>query len=418
MKAGRTRRSALAGAFAAAICAGGIALAPGASAGAGQAFTDLSSHEFGMQGSPSTGDGQGEVDLVAVGGGYDTPVNSAFAPGETDKVYVVEQGGTAEVVVNGTVASQPFLNITTLTDNSGEQGFLGMAFHPNFETNGLVYTYYTDEDNGDIVVDEFETDSALDADESSRREVIRVRHRFAGNHNGGHVTFGPDGHMYLATGDGGSGDDPRELAQNKNSLLGKLLRIDPLPEGDDPYTVPASNPFVGKDGDDEIYAMGLRNPFRFSFEPESGNIMIGDVGQNRFEEIDIETEESLRKANFGWDRYEGFKRSTAGDTANKPTRRSHDKPVLAYSHDFGASVIGGLVVRDEDLTNLYGRYVFTDFFRTRLRSFVPQLTKVDDYVELDTPVDSISSFSEDPVTREVYVTSRADDALYRLEPAP
>ena len=368
------------------------------------------------QGPPLVGNGQGAVDLQQVGGTFDTPVNSAFAPGETDKVYVVEQGGTARVVVGGTAQGQPFLDIRDRTNNSGEQGFLGMAFHPDFATNGLVYAYYTDEDNGDIVVDEFDTLSATDADESTRREVIRIRHRFASNHNGGQVIFGPDGYMYLATGDGGRGDDPRENAQDKESLLGKLIRIDPLESGDDPYTVPGDNPFVGKKGDDEIYATGLRNPFRFNFEPESGNIMIGDVGQNRFEEVDIESEDSLRKANFGWDRFEGFKRSNAGDTADGPKKSNHDKPVLVYGRDKGASVIGGVVVRDEDLTNLYGRYLFTDFFADRLRSFVPQLTKVDNYVELDTPIDSISSFSEDPATREVYVTSRGDEALYRLEP--
>ena len=355
--------------------------------------------------------------LEPVGGTFDTPVNSAFAPGETDKVYVVEQGGTVRVVVGGTTQPDPFLDITDRTDNSGEQGFLSMAFHPNFGSNGLVYAYYTDEDNGDIVVEEFGTNSDLDADESSSREVIRIRHRFASNHNGGQVVFGPDGYMYLATGDGGSGDDPRENAQDKESLLGKLIRIDPLGADDGDYTVPSDNPFVGKKGDDEIYAIGLRNPFRFNFEPDSGNIMIGDVGQNRFEEVDIETEDSLRKANFGWDRFEGFKRSNAGDTADSPKKSKHDKPVLVYDHDEGASVIGGVVVRDEDLTNLYGRYLFTDFYTDRFRSFVPQLTKVDDYVELDTEINAISSFSEDPVTREVYVTSRGDEALYRLEPA-
>ena len=344
-------------------------------------------------------------------------MNSAFAPGETDKVYVVEQDGVARVVVGGTTQPDAFLDITNLTDESGEQGFLSMAFHPDFQSNGLVYAYYTDEDNGDIVVSEFQTASEVDADEETEREVIRIRHRFATNHNGGHVTFGPDGYMYISTGDGGSADDPRENAQDKESLLGKLIRIDPLESGDDPYTVPADNPFVGKKGDDEIFAVGLRNPFRFNFEPESGNIMIGDVGQNRFEEIDIEAPNSLRKANFGWDRFEGFKRSNAGDTADGPSKGRHDKPVLVYNHSNGASVIGGLVVHDEDLTNLYGRYLFTDFYENRFRSFVPKLTKVNGYSELDTPIDSISSFSEDPATREVYVTSRGDNAVYRLEPA-
>ena len=196
-----------------------------------------------------------------------------------------------------------------------------MAFHPNFQSNGLVYAYYTDEDNGDIVVSEFQTNSEVDADEETEREVIRIRHRFATNHNGGHITFGPDdGYMYISTGDGGSGDDPRENAQDKGSLLGKLIRIDPLESGGDPYTVPSDNPYVGKKGDDEIYAIGLRNPFRFNFDPDNGNIMIGDVGQNRFEEVDIETSDTLRKANFGWDRYEGFKKSEAGDTADRPSK--------------------------------------------------------------------------------------------------
>jgi glucose/arabinose dehydrogenase len=373
---------------------------------------------------PPVGNGQGGVGLEQVGGPFNTPVNSAFAAGETDKVYVVEQGGTARAVVGGTTQPDAFLDITNRTDNSGEQGFLSMAFHPDFQSNGLVYAYYTDEDNGDIVVDEFDTLSDTDADEASRRQVIRIRHRFASNHNGGHITFGPDGYLYISTGDGGSGDDPRENGQDKDSLLGKLLRIDPLQSGGHAYTVPGDNPFVGKKGDNEVYAIGLRNPFRFNFEPESGNIMIGDVGQNRFEEVDIESENSIVKANFGWDRFEGFRRTNVprseDNTSKTPTRSNHDKPVLAYNHSNGASVIGGLVVRDEDLTNLYGRYLFTDFYEDRFRSFVPQLSRVNNYSELDTPIDSISSFSEDPVTRDVYVTSRGAQAgqgrLYRLEP--
>lgn len=248
--------------------------------------------------------------------------------------------------------------------------------------------------------------------------MIRIRHRFASNHNGGQVVFGPDGFMYLATGDGGGGGDPQENAQDKDSLLGKLLRIDPLRSGGDRYTVPGSNPFVGKNGRDEIYATGLRNPFRFNFEPESGNIMIGDVGQNRFEEISIERPSTLKGANFGWDRYEGFKRYMAeGDnSAASPTRNNHDKPVLTYNRSRGQSVIGGLVVRDPALTNLYGRYLFTDFFASRLRSFVPKLSKVKGYKQIAPAVSFITAFTEDPVTREVYITSRGEGALYRLEP--
>ncbi len=371
---------------------------------------------------PPVGDGEGAVDLVEVGGAFESPVNSAFAPGQPNNVYIVEQGGTAEVVVNGETQPGDFLNITDLTESSGEQGFLGMAFHPNFATNGLVYAYYTDEANGDIVVSEFETDTPLDARESSRRQVIRIRHRFADNHYGGQLVFGPDGFMYFATGDGGGGGggDPQENAQDKGSLLGKLIRINPRRSGGDPYTIPNSNPFVGKAGRNEIYALGLRNPFRFNFEPVSGNIMIGDVGQQQFEEVSIERPSTLAGANFGWDRFEGFERFVDSDgdpTAPTPSARNHDTPVLAYGRNRGRSVIGGLVVRDPGLTNLYGRYLFTDFFAKRLRSFVPKLSRVDSYKQIAPEVSLITSFTEDPITREVYITSLSDGALYRLEPA-
>ncbi len=368
----------------------------------------------------SIGNGKGEVDLQQVGGTFDTPVNAAFAPGETNKVYVVEQDGTARVVVNGSTESGPFLDITNLTNGSGEQGFLGMAFHPDYQTNHLVYAYYNDDENGDIVVSEFEATDPLDADESSEREVIRIRHRFASNHNGGQLVFGPDGYLYFGTGDGGGGGDPREHAQNKNSLLGKLIRIDPLESGGDPYTAPPGNPFIGRKGNDAIYAMGLRNPFRFNFEPDTGNIQIGDVGQDRFEEVDVVKPSKLAGANFGWDRYEGFKRfKVPGDkSARKPRKKNHTRPVLAYNHSNGASVIGGLVVHDPSLTNLFGRYLFTDFFSDRFRSFVPKTTRVrGGYKELDTEIRAVSAFAEDPATREVYAVSRGDSRLYRLEPA-
>ena len=282
----------------------------------------------------------------------------------------------------------------------------------------MVYAYFTDEDTGDIVVSEFETVSPLDADEASGREVIRIKHRFATNHNGGHITFGPGRLPLHLDGRRRRRQRPKENGQDKDSLLGKLLRIDPLESGGDAYTVPESNPFVGKDGADEVYAFGLRNPFRMNFDPESEWLAIGDVGQDKWEEVDMESADTLRGANFGWDRYEGFKRVKSGGTSKKPAKKNHSKPTLAYDHDEGASVIGGVVVRDPDLENLFGRYLFTDFYESRLRSFEPSLSKVKDYVELDNDVDSISSFSQDPVTREVYITSRGDDALYRLEPAP
>jgi glucose/arabinose dehydrogenase len=367
------------------------------------------------RGAPPIGDGEGAVDLVEVESGLDDLVNSAFAPGETDKVYAVEQDGTVKVIQGGT--TQTFLDITDLVPaDAGEEGLLGVAFHPDYQSNSLVYAYYND-NAGNIVVSEFKANNPMNADESSRRRVIRIPHPGAGNHNGGQLLFGPDGFMYLAPGDGGGGGDPDENAQNKDKLLGKLLRINPLQSGSDAYTVPNSNPFVGRNGRDEIYALGLRNPFRFNFDQETRRIMIGDVGQSSFEEISIEAPSTLRGANFGWDRYEGFSRYTQDPTASTPKPANHDEPVLVYGRGQGQSVIGGLVVRDPDLTNLYGRYLFTDFFANRLRSFVPKLTRVRGFKQIAPAVSLITSFTEDPVTREVYITSRGDGALYRLEPA-
>lgn len=370
------------------------------------------------RGEPPVGDGEGTVDLVSIGGGgFSSPVNTAFAPGQADNVYVVEQDGLVKLIDGGETQEAPFLDLTRQTNENGEQGLLGVAFHP---TEALVYAYYTDRDNGDIVVSEFEH-KATDAKERTRREVIRIRHRMAGNHNGGQLRFGPDGFLYMATGDGGSGGDPRENAQDKTSLLGKLLRIDPQAAGRNGYSAPRSNPFVGRKGKDAIYATGLRNPFRFNFDTQTARIMIGDVGQSSFEEISIESAKSVRGANFGWDRYEGFSRygNPLDNSAKTPSRKKHDKPVLAYGRDDGRSVVGGLVVRDASLANLYGRYLFTDFFTDRLRSFVPTLRKVKGgFKEIGPAVSFISSFTEDPVTREVYLTSLGTGEVLRIEPAP
>ena len=368
------------------------------------------------RGEPPIGDGEGGVALTEIGS-FDSPVNVAFAPGESG-VYVVEQGGTVRIV-NGT--SETFLDIQDQTEGSGEQGLLGLAFHPDFQSNHLVYAYYTDEDNGDIVVSEFTAADPADADEGSRREVIRIRHRFASNHNGGQLLFGPDGFLYMGTGDGGSADDPRENGQDKRSLLGKLLRINPLESGNRPYTNPAGNPFKGRKGQDEIYARGLRNPYRFTFDSLSARIAIGDVGQDRFEEVDYETPSSLRNANFGWDRWEGRKRHRTDGSARTPKRKRHDKPIFTYGRSAcsgGCSVIGGVVVRDSELANLYGRYLFADAFAGRLRSFIPRLGEAEDVKYLDQDaVGFPTSFASDPVTNDVYVTALGGP-VYRLDPMP
>ena len=210
-----------------------------------------------------------------------------------------------------------------------------------------------------------------------------------------------------------TGGDPRENAQDRRSLLGKLLRINPLdPPGARDYTIPAGNPYKGKKGKDEIYARGLRNPFRFTFDPNTGRIAIGDVGQERFEEVDYETPQSLRNANFGWDRWEGLRRYNDGDSAKTPKRKQHDKPIHVYGHgtDGGScSITGGVVVRDELLTNLYGRYLYADFCAGQLRSFMPELSSAEGVVELDDTFDQPTSFAASPFTSRIYVTSLGGD---------
>jgi glucose/arabinose dehydrogenase len=373
------------------------------------------------QAGPPIGDGTGGVGFAPVGdGNFERPVNVAFAPGSPDSVYVVEQDGTVELLIDNVEAGTA-LDITNLTNGIGEQGLLGIAFHPDYQTNGLLYAYYTRAGTGDIVVSEFETSGGI-ADESSRRQVLRIRHRFAGNHNGGQLLFGPDGFLYLGTGDGGDADDPRENAQDKGSLLGKLLRIDPLdPPGARDHRSPTGNPYKGRKGKNEIYARGLRNPFRFTFDPLTARIAIGDVGQARSEEVDYETPNSLRKANFGWDRWEGLKRHTTGGSARTPKRKRHDKPIHVYGHgtDGGScSITGGVVVRDETLTNLYGRYLFADFCAGQLRSFVPELSGATGVVELDNTFQQPTSFTTSPFTNRIYVTSLTGQVRILVPPPP
>ena len=237
-----------------------------------------------------------------------------------------------------------FLDIRGEVLPGGEQGLLSVAFAPDYQQSGLLYVYYVS-NAGDLAIEEYRRASATSADRSSARRVLTINHPGQSNHNGGQLQFGPDGFLYIGSGDGGGGGDPDDSAQDTSSLLGKILRIDPRPGGGDPYSSPGSNPFVGDPGRDEIYALGLRNPFRFSFDlvsPKGPHIVIGDVGQDRFEEIDYETVAGARGANFGWNDFEG---NAAFGGANPPAPSRHDRPIKVYSLGGGAcALIGGYVV--------------------------------------------------------------------------
>jgi glucose/arabinose dehydrogenase len=361
---------------------------------------------------------RGGVGLKKIGE-FDTPVYVAAAPGAPRLLFVVEQGGKIVVVKSGKQLGRPFLDISDEISTGGERGLLSVAFPPDYARSGLFYVYYTDP-AGNIRIDEFRRATATRADPDSRRKVIVIPHPVNSNHNGGQMQFlGED--LYFGTGDGGSGGDPPNNAQNKDVLLGKLLRIDPRASGGQAYTVPADNPFVGPGapkGRDEIYSYGLRNPFRFSIDTAGGGapkLAIGDVGQNRFEELDYTTVAAARGANFGWDALEGRTPYTE-DNGGTPDPGGTVKPAFVYSHDRDGSctIIGGYVVHDPSLPALAGRYVYSDLCEGDLRSLVPHLGRASGDRQLGPHVDSPSSFGED-LAGHVYVAS-LEGPVYRLVP--
>lgn len=349
-------------------------------------------------------------------GNFDSPTYVAGAPGFPKLLFVVEQPGRVEVLRGGHRLPHPFLDITDLVGyDGGERGLLSIAFPPDYARSHRFYVYYTD-NAGDIRVDEFRRGSATRAARGSRRTVIRIPHPFNANHNGGQLQF-LGRLLYFGTGDGGSAGDPPNNAQNKESLLGKLLRIDPRPRGGRPYTVPADNPFVGRPGRDEIYSYGLRNPFRFSFDRVTAKLprlAIADVGQNRFEELDYTTLASASGANFGWDAFEGFA-PYHEENSGTPDPGGTTKPIMAYDHgrDGGScAIVGGYVVGPGGPAPLRGRYLYSDYCSGRLHSLVPHLHGASDDRLLGLTVASPTSFGEDDRGR-IYVCSQ-DGTIYRL----
>jgi glucose/arabinose dehydrogenase len=365
---------------------------------------------------PACGSARGGLALKKIGS-FDAPVYVTGAPGFPQLLFVVEQPGEIAVLRNGHQLPTPFLDLRDQVNYGGERGLLSVAFPPDYARSRRFYVYYTDSD-GNIRIDEFKRGSAVRAKRSSRRKVIVIPHPVNSNHNGGQLQF-LGNLLYFGTGDGGSGGDPPNNAQNKDVLLGKLLRIDPRTSGGKPYSVPSDNPFVGKPGRDEIYSYGLRNPFRFSFDTSSSKqprIAIGDVGQNEFEELDYTTVAKAGGANFGWDAFEGFSKYT-DENSGTPDPGGTVKPIFAYSHSRGSSscsIIGGYVVRDPRLPSLRGRYVYADLCEGQLRALVPHLKRASGDHKLGLHVESPSSFGEDDQHR-LYVAS-LEGPVFRLTP--
>jgi glucose/arabinose dehydrogenase len=342
-------------------------------------------------------------------GEFSEPLYVTAPPGDRRRLFVVEQGGRVMVVRDGKKLARPFLDIRDRVQAGAERGLLSLAFAPDYARSGLFYVDYTDR-NGDTRVVEYHRASAERADPDSARQVL-FQQQPEPNHNGGLLLFGPDHLLYVGLGDGGGGGDlhgSRGNAQNLGVLLGKILRIDPRRHGDRPYAVPASNPFNGRNGArGEIFAYGLRNPWRFSFDPRTRDLVVADVGQNEVEEVDI-----VRRAgaNLGWRPFEGRRRYTPGESAP-----GHIPPVIQRFHSAGnCSITGGVVVRDPVLAALRGRYVFGDFCRGRIESALLRGGRARDVRATSLTVPQLSSFGEDARGR-VYATSLAGP-VYRLAP--
>jgi hypothetical protein len=343
-------------------------------------------------------------------GSFASPVFVTSDPNDATRLFVVERRGTIQLVAGGT--TRPFLDIVGLTLSGGEQGLLSMAFAPDFASSGRFYVYYTSRPSGDIQIDEFVA-TGDSVDPASRRPVITIPHNQAGNHNGGQLQFGPDGYLYAGTGDGGGGGDQFRHAQNLESLLGKMIRINPRPSGGAPYGVPADNPLVGRAGADEIWSWGLRNPYRFSFDRGSGALVIGDVGQGAREEVNYEPQPNAgRGDNFGWSCREGSIAFSTSDPACSGASGFTD-PIHDYTHSSGGcSITGGYVVRDPTLGDLAGRYVYSDYCQGDIRSIVPGLPRATGDRSEGLRVQSPSSFGED-ACGHVYVAS-LNGPVYRL----
>jgi glucose/arabinose dehydrogenase len=299
--------------------------------------------------------GQNGVELITFATGLNNPVEITNAG--DNRLFVIEQAGLIRILEpEGNILPDPFLDITDRVKWGGEQGLLGLAFHPDYPSNGYFYVNYTDSDNNSNIARFSVTANPNLADAFSEKTLLIVEQPFQ-NHNGGDLAFGPDGYLYIGLGDGGSGGDPGNRAQNLETLLGKMLRID-IDNGD-PYAIPDDNPFIDNpDALDEIWAYGLRNPWRFSFDRETGDLWMGDVGQNEIEEIDLQPSSSAGGENYGWRCYEG---SAPYNTSGCGPSSDYVFPVFEYAHDEGCSVTGGVMYRGSQIPQLNGYYFFTDY---------------------------------------------------------
>ncbi len=368
------------------------------------------------------GDAIPDIRLQAVATGLDSPVTIAHAGDGSGRLFVLEQAGKLRVISKGVLLDKPLLDISHQISAGGERGLLGIAFHPRFKENGLLYLNYTAKRPGlKSFISEFRF-KGTNIDVNSERVLLNYEQPW-GNHNGGQLAFGPDGYLYIGVGDGGSGNDPQNNGQNLSTLLGSILRIDvDHKESGREYAIPADNPFIDTPkARPEIYAYGLRNPWRFSFDRQTGQLYAADVGQDEVEEIDI-----IEKGNnYGWRVMEG-PQCTPG-VSRKCSKENYTLPIYSYRHDTGRSITGGYVYRGGAIPQLCGTYIYGDFvnqaiwgLRYKDGKLVQHKTLYDpksiwslaiDYFRDDGLL--ISTFGEDE-EGEVYVGAYQSGTIYRI----
>lgn len=357
---------------------------------------------------PAASGAASTIQLEQIAEGLKSPVFLTHAGDDSGRMFVVEKTGTIAILRDGARAPAPFLDIADLITSSGsEQGLLGLAFHPGYAQNGRFFVYYTAV-NGDNTLARYQVSSNPDVADPASGQVLFAQPDFAPNHNGGMLAFGPDGYLYVGLGDGGGGGDPQANGQNRSALLGKLLRLDV--GGDEPYTIPPDNPWPNgeEQARPEVWAYGLRNPWRFSFDRATGDLYIGDVGQNAYEEIDFQPAGSGGGQNYGWNTREGLHCFRANDC------QSSDMvdPIGEYAHDQGCSVTGGYVYRGAAFPSLQGLYIYGDYCSGAIWSLSRDAAgQWQQRKLLDSRV-SISSFGED-AAGELYVIDLGGE-LYRV----
>ena len=356
----------------------------------------------------AAGSAQPPVALKLVTNDLKQPVFVTHAGDGSGRLFVVEKGGTIAILRGGQRAPDPFLDITDLITSSGsEQGLLGLAFHPDYKNNGRFFVYYTAK-NGDDTLASYKVSSDADKADAASGTVMFAQSDPAPNHNGGMLAFGPDKYLYVGLGDGGSAGDPWGNGQNRNVLLGKLLRLDV--DHAAPYAIPPDNPWPsGGDARPEVWAYGLRNPWRFSFDRATGDLYIGDVGQNQYEEIDFQPAGEPGGRNYGWNVREGMHCYQAQSCETN----GFVEPVAEYSHAQGCSITGGYVYRGPAMPQFQGNYVYGDYCSGliwTLRQTAPGQWSQNNLLDSGR---SISSFGEDQAG-ELYLTDIGDNGLYQF----